>query len=110
MISEELTFNLYCALAEVLAKVGVNDIPSVIDQLVGKNCGEYADMYNEYKNQQKELENYKKALELICYYIEYEYPKKNDDIYYRKARELEMIFLNKAKERLNDNKKDTEMD
>lgn len=46
---------------------------------------------------EQELTLYKKALELICYYIEYEYPKKNDDIYYRKARELEMIFLNKAK-------------
>ena len=65
MSSKELTFNLYCALAEVLAKVGVNDIPSVIDQLVGKNCGKYADMYNEYKNQKKELAWYKKlGLEL----------------------------------------------
>ena len=47
-----------------------------------------------------ELKVYKKALELACYYMEYEYPKKNDDIYYRKDRELEMIFLDKAKKEL----------
>ena len=48
----------------------------------------------------KELKVYKRALELTCHYMEYDYPKKNDDIYYRKDRELEMIFLNKAKEEL----------
>ena len=48
----------------------------------------------------KELKVYRRALELACHYMEYEYPKKNDDIYYRKDRELEMIFLNKAKEEL----------
>ena len=48
----------------------------------------------------KELKVYKRALELACHYMEYEYPKKNDDIYYRKERELEMIFLNKAKKEL----------
>ena len=48
----------------------------------------------------KEFKVYKRALELACHYMEYEYPKKNDDIYYRKERELEMIFLNKAKEEL----------
>lgn len=60
MSSKALAFNLYCALAEVLAKVGVNDIPSVIDQLVGKNCGKYADMYNEYKSLKKKVEELKK--------------------------------------------------
>ena len=53
---------------------------------------------NEAKD--KELKVYKRALELVCHYMEYEYPKKNDDIYYRKDRELEMIFLNKAKKEL----------
>ena len=48
----------------------------------------------------KELKVYKRALELACHYMEYDYPKKNDDIYYRKDRELEMIFLNKAKKEL----------
>lgn len=48
----------------------------------------------------KELKVYKRALELACHYMEYEYPKKNDDIYYRKEQELEMIFINKAKEEL----------
>ena len=48
----------------------------------------------------KELKVYKRALELACHYMEYEYPKKNDNIYYRKERELEMIFKNKAKEEL----------
>ena len=48
----------------------------------------------------KELKVYKRALELACHYMEYDYPKKNDDIYYRKDRELEMIFINKAKEEL----------
>ena len=48
----------------------------------------------------KELAIYKRALELACHYMEYEYPKKNDDIYYRKERELEMIFMNKAKKEL----------
>lgn len=60
MGSKALAFNLYCALAEVLAKVGINDIPSVIDQLVGKNCGKYADMYNEYKSLKKKVEELKK--------------------------------------------------
>ena len=48
----------------------------------------------------KELKVYKRALELACHYMEYDYPKKNDDIYYRKDRELEMIFINKAKKEL----------
>lgn len=52
----------------------------------------------------KELKVYKRALELACHYMEYEYPKKNDDIYYRKERELEMIFKNKAKEELEEQK------
>lgn len=120
----ELSFNLYAALAETLRKQGLtDDIPSVIDQLVGKNCGKYADMYNEYKSLKKkvkeleeqiqgmvgdqidllaqankQLEDYKNAYRELCYYVEYEYPKKNDDIWYRKAQELEMIFLNKVKE------------
>ena len=57
---------------------------------------------NEAKD--KELKVYKRALELVCHYMEYEYPKKNDDIYYRKDRELEMIFLNKAKKELEEGK------
>lgn len=48
----------------------------------------------------KELTLYKRALELACHYMEYEYPKKNDDIYYRKEQELEMIFLYQAKKEL----------
>ena len=52
----------------------------------------------------KVLAIYKRALELACHYMEYDYPKKNDDIYYRKDRELEMIFLNKAKEELEEQK------
>ena len=46
----------------------------------------------------------KKALEMACYYMEYEYPKKNDDIYYRKAQELEMIFIEKAKESIDEDR------
>lgn len=67
----ELSFNLYTALVKELEKQGLtDDIPSVIDQLVGKNSGKYADMYNEYKNQNKELELYKKALELALQCID----------------------------------------
>lgn len=63
----QLGLALYTALAKELEKQGLaDDIPSVIDQLVGKNCGKYADMYNEYKKSIKELELYKKALELAC--------------------------------------------
>lgn len=101
----ELGLALYTALYEHLGNHGVIDnVPSAIDQLVGKDCGEYADIYNEYKNQQKELALYKKALQLACYYMEYEYPKKNDDIYYRKEQELEMIFLQQAKEKIDEEK------
>lgn len=64
---KKLGLALYTALAKELEKQGLtDDIPSVIDQLVGKNCGEYANMYNEYKNQKQELALYKKALELAC--------------------------------------------
>ena len=138
----ELGLALYAALYEHLENHGaIDNVPSAIDQLVGKDCGEYANMYNEYKILKKELQNlesdhnllidakeqqyndlvkqirhesdarkilvkelalYKKALELACYYMEYKYSKKNDDIYYRKARELEMIFLEQAKEQLNE--------
>lgn len=110
MKCKELSFALYCALAEQLERDGADNIPSIIDQLAGKNCGKYADMYNDYKKLKQELALYKKAFELACYYMEYEYPKKNDDIWYRKEQELEMIFLNKVKERSNVDKKDTEMD
>lgn len=59
-VKDELSFNLYTALAITLDKQGLNDnIPSVIDKLVGKNCGKYADMYNEYKHLQKEVKELK---------------------------------------------------
>lgn len=53
---KELSFNLYVALAKTLEKQGmVDNIPSAIDQLIGKNCGKYADMYNEYKNYKNKI-------------------------------------------------------
>lgn len=52
----------------------------------------------------KQIALYKRALELACHYMEYEYPKKNDDIYYRKEQELEMIFLDKAQKELEEQK------
>ena len=66
MRCKELSFALYCALAEQLERDGADNIPSIIDQLAGKNCGKYADMYNEYKSLKQELALYKKALELAC--------------------------------------------
>ena len=51
-----------------------------------------------------ELSKYKRALQLACHYMEYDYPKKNDDIYYRKEQELEMIFLNQANEEFEETK------
>lgn len=65
--------------------------------LVCSSCFEQILCYDEPRQQ---LEIYKQALELACYYMEYEYPKQNDDIYYRKAQELEMIFLDQAKKEL----------
>lgn len=56
--------------------------------------------YNKMCELSEELAIYKRALELACYYMEYEYPKQDDDIYYRKAQELEMIFIKQAKEKL----------
>ena len=57
------------------------------------------EMMKNLKEQNKILE---KALELICDYMEYDYFKQNDDIWYRKSKDLEMYFKNKAKELLED--------
>lgn len=76
------------------------------------DCGaDYKDkLIIEKNNKIKELEYYKEAYRELCHYVEYDYPKQNDDIWYRKEQELEMIFLNKVKERSNDSEEDTEMD
>lgn len=58
---KELSFNLYVALSKTLEKEIDENIPSIIDQLIGKNCGKYSNMYNEYKrykNKFIELRNY----------------------------------------------------
>ena len=60
----------------------------------------YVKLKAEFCDKDQQIAIYKRALELACHYMEYDYPKKNDDIYYRKDRELEMIFINKAKEEL----------
>ena len=99
----QLGLALYTALVKELEKQGLtDDIPSVIDQLVGKNCGKYADMYNEYKNQKKELSLYKKALELACESILNGDTKDFD--YCLRKEEIEMHFINTAKEKINANK------
>lgn len=75
----------------------IDDIPSVIDQLVGKNCGKYADMYNEYKHSQKELALYKKALELACESFT-QFMRENGC----KDYDFKEVCLNKAKEKIDE--------
>lgn len=52
----------------------------------------------ENKQLKEQLAIREKALELICYYMEYKYWKKDDDIWYRKDKELYMYFIQQAKE------------
>lgn len=74
------------------------EVNDAVEIHICKQCAnKFSDNVNRIK---RDLAIYKRALELACHYMEYEYPKKNDDIYYRKEKELEMIFLNKAKEEL----------
>lgn len=78
-----------------------------LEEVIADEFGEemkYVKLKAEPCDKDQQLAIYKRALELACHYMEYEYPKKNDDIYYRKERELEMIFLNKAKEELGEQK------
>lgn len=111
----QLGLALYTALVKELEKQGLtDDIPSVIDQLVGKNCGKYANIYNEYKNQKKELALYKKALELACEkYIGVDgisYVIRDCGDYWEKSDEQVLeetidYFLNEAREEQNGRKR-----
>ncbi len=88
-----------------LDKLGINyivfrqgsDAPRVVEVDDNRLRQQFIDEINAMSF---EFSIYRRALQLACHYMEYEYPKKNDDIYYRKERELEMIFLDKAKEEL----------
>ena len=60
----------------------------------------YVKLKAEPCDKDQQIAIYKRALELTCHDMEYDYTKKNDDIYYRKDREVEMIFINKAMEEL----------
>ena len=92
----ELGLALYIALAKELEKQGmIDNIPSAIDQLVGKNCGIYADMYSEYRCLKRELELYKKALELSCEFLR----DMNMKVYGTEGNWQE-FYLDKAKENL----------
>lgn len=92
-----------------LDKFGVNyivcrqgsDAPKIIEVDEGNLQRRYINDINAIS---LELSKYKRALQLACHYMEYEYPKKNDDIYYRKEQELEMIFLNQANEEFEETK------
>ena len=71
-----------------------NDLEKIISNYVDSNISFYEEN-KKLKEQNKILE---KALELICDYMEYDYSKKNDDVWYRKSKDLEMYFKNKAEE------------
>lgn len=104
---DRMSFAFYVALFKTLEQSGMTDnIPSAIDQLVGKDCGKYADMYNEFKHSKQENAMLKKALDLACADCEraydLEYLKWNVKI--SNSEEFKKEYLRKAKESIDEDR------
>lgn len=78
----------------------VNLLNNEMEDLIKANAQHTEQLQQENAQLKKEIETLQKALELICYYMEYKYWKKDDDIWYRKDKELYMYFIDQAKKEI----------